>query len=157
MRKLSHSLKRYGDSERERESERMVVIHEVGSWTISVLWLQVWALWAVLAARHNSYWPWNREEKGESKLASQFPLKEGVSVLPIHLSQGQNSSLGLESLMKVASLSIRHFPRAWFDLLLIPSKHQVVVSSFHEWQERASLFPNGMGGHMCKPGLTHCS
>lgn len=37
MSELSHSLRRNGDSEREREGERFVVIHEVGSGTISVL------------------------------------------------------------------------------------------------------------------------
>lgn len=55
MRELSHSLKRNGDSERERGGERIVMIHEVGSGAISVLWLQARASWSVLAAKYNSY------------------------------------------------------------------------------------------------------
>lgn len=153
MSELSHSLRRNGDSEREREGERIVVIHEVGSGTISVLWLQVWALWSVLTAKYNSYWPRNTGRK-RGKASFSFSPSEGVFVLSIHLSQGQDSSLGLESVTKVTSLSTRHFSQSSF---VDPFKASGYCECFHEWQERASLFPNGLGGHMCKPGLTHCT
>lgn len=70
---------------------------------------------------YGQYWPLStiltdHETQGgkRGKRASHFPLNGGVFILPIHLSQGQDSSLGLESLTKVTSLSTRHFSQSSF-------------------------------------------